>query len=335
MNWQKSINNLFLIIGVVALVAMCHSLGFQEIIAQVKQTGLWLVPILGVWAAGYALNTVSYKLIIDTPEKSKVPFIILYKITVSTFAINNATPMGLAGGEPYKIMAMSPLIGKKKAASSVILFSMMHFTAHFIFWMLSALLAVFLIPMDSTLAVTLTATFAVCFTLTVITFKGQQSGMISKTLKLLRKMPLLGKPAARFAEERRETIETIDEQIASLHKHSKTRFYTVLANELVARVLNCAEIHFMLLAFGGEPDFADSIIIMAFVSLFTNILFFSPMQIGTREASFILIFKILALNPVWAMSVSFITRIREIFWIFIGVVLMKIKDGKVEKRQSP
>lgn len=327
MDWQKNIQNLFLTIGVIALIIICSSLGFQDIINQIRQTGFWLVPILGVWAAGYALNTLSYKLILDTPEKSKVPFLTLYKITVSTFAINNATPMGLAGGEPYKITAMSPLVGKKKAASSVILFSMMHFTAHFIFWMLSALLAVFLIPMDSTLSVTISATFVVCFALTALTFKGQKSGMISKTLKLLQIIPLIRKPAARFAKERHETINTIDDQIASLHKHSKTRFCTTLAIELTARVLNCAEIHFMLLAFGGDPHFADSIIIMAFVSLFTNILFFSPMQIGTREASFLLIFKILELNSVWAVSVSFITRIREVFWILLGVILIKVTSS--------
>ena len=73
------------------------------------------------------------------------------------------------------------------------------------------------------------------------------------------------------------------------------------------------------------------------MSLFTNILFFSPMQIGTREGGFALALKTLSLPAGLGIYVSLVTRVRELFWIGVGILLMKVKtriNGFVVAGQS-
>jgi uncharacterized protein (TIRG00374 family) len=328
---RKAVQNIFLVIGVIALGVMVYKLGFMTIVENIKQMGWWFVPIIGLWAIVYAMNTFSSMLIIrDGSAKSKnVKFSTVYKITLTSFAINAATPVGLVGGEPYKIMELKPYLGVTKATSSVILFTMMHIVSHFLFWIVSILLAVMVLSIEEGWPWVLVVTLLACFFLILIFFKGYRTGLVMHTLNILKKIPFLKKRSRAFIIKKYEDIKVIDFQIASLHGENKVKFYASLGNEFFGRILSCAEIYFMFLAFGHPVSYIYCILIVAFVTLMGNLLFFSPMQIGTREGAFLIIFGILGLPSVWAVAVSLITRIRELFWLLIGMLLMKItiRDG--------
>lgn len=92
----------------------------------------------------------------------------------------------------------------------------------------------------------------------------------------------------------------------------------------------------MFIAFGHPISYIDCILIMAFTSLFANVLFFTPLQLGTREGGFLLAFGGLGLTSSWAISISLITRIRETVWMMIGLLLTKttIKDGSKLLKQT-
>ena len=330
-NSQKAIKNIFLVIGLIALGVMIHKLGFMTIVKNIKETGWWFIPVIALWGVVYAMNTFSSMLIIrDGSDKSKsVKFGNLYKVTLTAFAINAATPAGLVGGEPYKIMELKPYLGITKATSSVILFTMMHIVSHFIFWIVSILLAAMVLSVKEDWTGVLITTLCVCVFLIYIFYKGYRKGMVMHTLNLLKKLPFLRKRISAFILDKQEQIKTIDTQIASLHGENKVKFYASLGMEFLGRIVSCAEIYFLCLAFGQPVSYIYCILIIAFVSLVGNLVFFSPMQLGAREGAFLIIFGILGLPSLWGFSISLISRIRELFWLFIGMVLMKItvKDG--------
>lgn len=125
---NNRIRNIFFVAGLVAIVVMCFTfdVSFAELWTSIAKAGYWLVAILVLWAFLYAMNALSWRVVISGSGKENVGFWYLYKLTITGFALNYATPVGLLGGEPYKIMELTPHIGVQRATSSVVLFSMMH-----------------------------------------------------------------------------------------------------------------------------------------------------------------------------------------------------------------
>ncbi len=61
---------------------------------DIRQTGWWFVPIIGLWVVVYLINTYSFYLILrdGSEETKKVGFLRLFKLVISGFAINYITP---------------------------------------------------------------------------------------------------------------------------------------------------------------------------------------------------------------------------------------------------
>ncbi len=144
MTWTKQrLNNLFFIVGVIACVVMLFTfdVSFVELWQHLCTAGYWLIPIIGVWVLIYGINAASWWRVIKgvDPEAKVSPWVV-FKLTISGYALNYATPVGGLGGEPYRIMELSKYVDKRKATSSVILYAMMHIFAHFWFWFSSIFL---------------------------------------------------------------------------------------------------------------------------------------------------------------------------------------------------
>lgn len=151
--------------------------------------------------------------------------------------------------------------------------------------------------------------------------------MAVKTLRLLTHIPYVKKWAVKFLSEKKETLERIDSQIAELHKQRKSTFYLSLSLEFIARVIGCLEVYFILNILTSDVSFVACVLIMAFTSLFANLFFFSPMQLGAREGGFALATGGLAISSAFGIYTGLITRVRELIWIAIGVLLMKVGNG--------
>ena len=238
------------------------------------------------------------------------------------------------GGEPYRIMELTPYVGASKATSSVILYVMMHIFSHFWFWLVSAVLFVIFEPMNWGLGIMLAVVAFVCLLAIYFFMKGYRNGMAVRTFKLLCHVPYVKRWASRFLTEKKESLERVDAQIAELHKQRKSTFYVALGLEFLARIVGCAEVFFILNILTDHVSFLACILIMAFTSLFANLFFFSPMQLGAREGGFALAIGGLAIPSAFGIYTGLITRVRELIWIVIGVLLMKVGNGTPNKTKD-
>lgn len=324
---KKKYQNLFFLFGIVMLAVMLTQLDYRQVWDGLKSAGYWFFAVVALWAFLYMFNTATWYIIIKSGsnEPTKINFFWLYKITVSGFALNYTTPCGLMGGEPYRVMSLSPKIGPERASSSVILYAMTHIFSHFLFWILSILIYLLTEPLNFFMGIILTSAGAFCLLGVWFFIKGYREGMAVRLMNLLKHIPGAKKWARGFVERHKEQLDTIDSQIAALHNQNRKSFVSAVLLELACRFCSAFEIMFILLVLTADVSFAQCVLILAFTSLFANLLFFIPLQLGGREGGFIMSTAGLALSASAGIFVALIVRIRELIWTAIGLLLINLE----------
>ena len=293
--------------GIAVLIIMVTQLDFKEVYEGLQIAGYWFFAVIALWFFLYILNTASWYTIIHHSQKTgekrdkQVEFWWLYKITVSGFALNYATPGGLMGGEPYRIMSLSPKIGTARASIENVTIPMLCFI----------------------IALTAFCSLAIWFFI-----KGYKRGITVNCMQVLSRFPMIKKWANPFFEKHSEQLKNIDRQIAILHNQNRKAFVIAVLLELMCRIISALEIYFILLVLSPKANYLESILILAFTSLIANMLFFLPLQLGGREGGFLMSAKGLALTANAGIFVALIVRLRELIWTAIGLMLIKLDRKK-------
>lgn len=337
---RKKLNNIFFIVGTTAVVVMLitFDVSFVELWGYITRAGYWIIAIIALWLALYIMNTIAWHAVIIGSGKCTISFLRLLKLTVSGFALNYTTPFGLMGGEAYRIMELSKYIGVQRATSSVILFVMMHIFSHFWFWVTGVVTYIILaaigdMPMNTITTLILAFIVLFCYGGIYLFVKGYKNGMVVKLVHIVSKLPGMKTRMRRFEESHEEDLTKIDRQIAALHSQNKRSFFVSFFLEYIGRMFQCFEIFFMLLLFGIDGGgtagglfltYLHAFLILAFTSLFANILGFLPLQLGGREGGFVMSVGQMGMTNEIAMFVSIICRARELFWTCIGLLLMRV-----------
>lgn len=338
---KKKYQNIFFIFGIFILIFMANQLNFTEVALGLKHAGLWFVAVVVLWAFLYLFNTGAWWIIIRSQEKSslnssygkkikypRLSFWHLYKLTISGFALNDITPSGLMGGEPYRIMALKTYLGIERATSSVVLYAMTHIFSHFWFWLLSVFLYIFSQTLTFPIGIMLTGITLFCCLCIWFFMSGYHKGLAMRGLQITKHIPGLRRRMTIFINKHQQQLNRIDRQIAALHQQNHKTFLSAIFLELCCRIASALEIFFILLVLMPSVNFIYCILILAFTSLIANLLFFLPLQLGGREGGFLLSVTALSMSASDGIFVGLIVRLREIIWIAIGLLLIKLEKKK-------
>ena len=324
--------NIFLLFGIIALSVMvaCFPDGWEQVAKNPNNVLIYLPGAIGIWLFIYILNALAFQMLVNTSDHDKhLPYRHAMKLTISGYAFSYTTPFGI-GGSPYRVMELAKYIGTPHAISSVALYAMMHVFSHFFLWATGII--VFVVAHFDKMTPWLWSLMGIymlvfLFAIAFFTYS-YKNGIIAKLFHIFFFIPFLRKPCKRFYAKNIEAFNTIDGNIRFLYEHPR-QLWGSLVCEYLGRVLNSFEFYFILLALAIPANFADALIILAFSSLMSNILFFFPMQIGAREGSLAIIVSILYGSTPFGVTASIFTRIREIFWIILGVVLVKVGNKRI------
>lgn len=334
---------LFFAIGLAGIAVMLFQVDWStmnwEELLSVNILKLFGV-LIGIWLVIYALHTLCYKIILGEDHK-KVKFFSMFKICASGFALNNVTPGGLIGGEPYRILELKRYVSTEKATSSTLSFTLVYTLGHFLLWITATILYI-VYGLPGNVGITILLMTAGClltggFVLFILLRK---RGVAYPVMKWLSKLPILRRKLPAVVEKNKESYIEIDENIKKF-RTTPVRFIVVIAIQYLTRVLEGVEYFAILYYFtGGAGTVFDGILIMGVASLVGNILWIIPMQTSTREfgmilaLSFLMCTQGLPLDEL-AVQIGLVYRVREFLFILFGILLVIFgKRGKKYKEDE-
>ena len=225
------------------------------------------------------------------------------------------------GGEPFKIAAVAPWLGVRRAAGSVVLYQMLHTFGMLLSFLTAVVLGAVFLPSTPALLAALGVTFAVLLALTLLLLTGHRRGLLEQALNLLHRVPLLDRVARRL-EPKRATLALMDEQITDFFHRDPRRFVAALTLEYVSRCVFMAEYLLIALSVGLHIGYFRAYVIGGLTQLVQNVVFFVPFEVGSKEGTLYLLFQLLGLDPALGVYTAIVSRVRDLVWIGAGIGLV-------------
>ncbi len=326
-------NKVFFIIGVVGVIVMLTNTDFSGVDwsgTVLRLMPLWLPSLLCLWGVIYVLHSLGYGIIMGWRGKG-VPFTQLMRVSISGFALNHVTPVGLVGGEFYRIMEMKPALGTEKAVASTLTFTVMNAFSHVMFWFTGALLYFFSgCPGSFVVTAGMILMALACGAGIVMFFRYCKRGLVVSVMNLLGKLPLVGDKIVALMEKKSEQFEDIDRDMEAFYRRHGDFWVTTLL-EYAARMLEAVEFWLIFLALDLNVPYIYCVVALSCASLVGNLLAFIPMQIGTREMGLALALSWVGLASPLSLTASIMSRIREIIYTAAGTLMMLVRNGDLPK----
>ncbi|MEO8578390.1 MAG: flippase-like domain-containing protein [Gemmatimonadales bacterium] len=306
-------------VGAVALTVLILRADPHQLLRDVRDAG-WAVPaIVGVYGIVYVLNTIAWRLTMI--EQPRLSFPRAYAINVAAFAMNYMTPFASVGGEPFKIVAASQWMGARNATASVLNYRLVHMQAHLLVFLTGIGLAFVLLPPGAIATPILLLMAVILLILAGLLFAIHREGVVERLFDLAESIPLVNRLAKRL-EPRRAALVEVDRQLIAFHKANPVRYYGALLFEYGARVFSMFEFYVIARAVGHPVSFGTAFLIGGFSSLVVNVFFFMPFNVGSKEGGLYAIFGALGLPARLGVAAAVLSRLRELSWIAIGLLLV-------------
>ena len=324
-------NKIFFAVGVIGVIVMLVNTDFSGVDwsgTVLRRMPLWLPSLLCLWMVIYVLHALGYGIIMRWRSKD-VSFGQLLRVSISGFALNHVTPVGLVGGEFYRIMEMKPKLGTERAVAATLTFTVMNTFSHVMFWFTGAMLYIVSgCPGSWVVTAGVLLMALACGAGIVLFFRYCKRGLVVSVMQLLSKLPLVGGKVAALVEKKAEQFEEIDRDMEAFYRRHWDFWRTTLV-EYTARLLEAAEFWLIFLALDLNVPFIYCVVALSCASLVGNLLAFIPMQIGTREMGLALAMSWVGLASPLSLTASIMSRIRELIYTAAGTLMLLVRDGEL------
>ncbi len=307
------------VIGTLLLLGMLRLIGLDLLLEGVRRAGWVLVPIMAVQLAVYCLNAWAWWLLLD-PAAPRPGYRRILGVSITGFALNFITPIVNAGGEPYRIAALTGELGLTRATGSVIAFVIVHALSSLMFWLTAIVITLLTLPHSDLPTAVLVALALMIVVAIGIVATGQRDGVVLRLSGLLSRLRL--RRVSRWLAARHEAFAAVDAELMSLWRQRPRRLIAALAADTAARVVGAFEFVLIAVAIGVPLAFTTTVAMSGLLALAMNLFFIFPWELGSREASIYGVSHLAGVPLEIAALAIVVSRVRELAWAALGMLLL-------------
>src|SRR5260221_13482356 len=228
--------------------------------------------------------------------------------------MNFVTLLANVGGELYRAAGSAPGVGGLRAAGAVVVHTMPRCWSFFLGGLTALALGLVLLPHTPVVVALLLGGMVGGGALAVLLLTAYRRGLLERLLDVLLRVPGIRRLALRL-EARRPELAAADRQIRDFYHRQPGHFVQALLLEYASRCLFTLELCLIGLGVGVPIAYPKAFVIGGLEALITNLLFFVPYEVGTRESATLLLFRLLGYAPGLGLFAALVSRLRDVLWI--------------------
>ncbi|GJL53658.1 MAG: membrane protein [Nitrospirales bacterium] len=316
---------IFLAVGCVALAGIIWHIGPTSIVHTASQLGpLALGVILLPMLAVYALEALGWRLTLGM-HAQRIGFAHLFAIRMAGESVNVTTPAAYVGGEPLKAYLLKPYgIPFVEGLASVITAKTTMTIAQVAFILLGIGLSFSMLGTSEHYVVAALVSVGLLAFGVLAFVMVQRYGLAMGCLHVLRFCRI----KFTFLEERKASLEELDSTIRAFYSQHRRTFYVALLTFFSAWMLETLEVYAILYYLDVPVDIVTSLSIAALTVFIKGSTFFIPGSLGAQEGGYVLLLLAYGYPDVTGITFALIRRLREILWIFVGLVCLLLLKGR-------
>ncbi|MCO5142389.1 MAG: flippase-like domain-containing protein [Oligoflexia bacterium] len=300
---------LFALLGICSLSYIVYSYGLGQVAHDFNLLGWWLIPIMVSFLPVALCYSMAWLLSSPLIKITPYSFLQFTKYTVIGIAWNNLSPFVKILGEPVRANLLSKSISPKQAIKSVVIYNIAHLIGTILSFILGSLLILAFYPVPDSFFYGIISLIFISISLIALILLLPKIAP-KNSLKHYGWYPIVIK--VRWAISRTNVFM----------KDYRLRFLCAVFLETIARFVEGLTFYIAFIALGEKIDIFSALLLDVGRALLDNLFFFIPYQVGSREASVLLLTKsIMKIEVQSVLIVVLLYRAVEIFWMIIGYLL--------------
>jgi uncharacterized protein (TIRG00374 family) len=297
---------------------LVHQVGLELVCEHITKLGWRIVPVFGIAFSWHVSNTFAWQACFDKDDPTRPGFWRLFKTKLSGEAIGNVSPASHIGSELAKAYMLRRRMSVTKGLPSVVVNKTIEVVSGLVFAFTGTLLAFQVFPIEPEIRTGLLAALAVTGAGIGIAVARQRRNTFGWLLDLLKRLKIT------FLEKRREKIQEIDRNIAAFYRQNPKGFLISLGFHVLSWFLGAFEVYYILGILGKPLTFSTAYLLTSLSMIINTAFFFIPSGVGVFEGGHVFLFHLLGLDSGLGLAVGLLRRIRKVFWVVVGFLVLII-----------